>query len=204
MKGCLFILVMFLSIAAIGQSRTVSIRNCKFTFKTVFKDNDSGDPIEQLALYRNERKLLTHTVSESVVDCNSESIELGAFDYTDSTITFYSYWATSGYVIAPFGVRKQIYAVDKKGNLRLGQAALYIETSRRGWPENKGIKYLFVAPKNNHERAQLNDYIKAVERAYNGNFVSGAAKVLLFKEVKYRLKRQIQSATKTWKWDTRM
>ncbi len=189
-----------MTVSTFAQTKTVSIRNYKFIFKTVLIENENGYPIKQVELYRNSSKLLTHIISKSEVDCNSESIELGSFEITDSKVLFYSFWSRTGDApVSPFGVRKQIYSVDKNGNFSLTKSALYIETSRQDWTENKGINYLFLTPKNDYEKLQLKEYIKEVEQTYNGTFVIGITKNLLLREVKKKLKSQIHVATKNWK-----
>lgn len=199
MKRSLFILLTFLALTTFAQTKTINIRNYTFDFKTIFIDNEKGDSISQVELYQHNSKLLTHTLSQSEIDCNSESIELGTFETIGTTIIFYSYWASAGDApVSPFGVRKQIYTVGKNGNLTLTKSELYIETSRQGLAENPGVNYLFLTPKNSIEKKQLKEYIKEVEQIYNGKFVLGATKNLLFKEVREKLKRQIQTATKYW------
>ena len=142
-----------MTLTALGQTKTVSIRDNKFIFKTFLVDNENGDSIKQVELFRTNSKLLTHIILKSEGDCNSESIELGTFETTDTTIIFYSYWTRAGDApVSPFGVRKQIYSVDRNGKLNLTKAELYIETSREGWTVNKGINYLFSIPKNNNEK----------------------------------------------------
>ncbi len=200
MKRDLYIILTLLTVTTFGQTKTVNIRDNKFIFKTFLVDNENGDSTKQVELYRNSSKLLTHIISKFEGDCNSESIELGTFETTDTTVIFYSYWTRAGDApVSPFGVRKQIYSVDKKGNLNLTKAELYLETSRQGWLENNGIKYLFSIPKNDKEKKQLKVYLNETEQTYNGKFVFGPTKHLLFKEVRAKLKRQIQIATKDWK-----
>ena len=45
----------------------------------------------------------------------------------------------------------------------------------------------------------MKEYISEVEQTYNGKFVFGTTRNLLFTEVRTKLKRQIQVATKGWK-----
>ena len=146
------------------------------------------------------KKLLTHTLSLEEGDCNSQSVALGTYETGSSALTFYSYWARAGDApVSPYGVRKQVYRVDKAGNLYLQKGELYIETSRPGWWENRGIKYLFEAPQNDSERTALAQYISEAEKNYGGRFVLGKAKDRLFTEVRSKLKGPIQRATGTWK-----
>lgn len=193
MKTSFLFILTFLAFTAFGQSRTVSVRDSGFIIKVILLDNENGDPIKQVELYRDNSKMLTHTISKSESDCNSESIELGTFETTDKTVVLYSYWTKAGDApVSPNGVRKQIYSVDKNGKLNLTKAELYIET----WTENAGMDYLFSTPRDDDEKRQLKEYITAVEQAYNGTFIFGTARSSLLTEVRVKLRRQIQAATK--------
>ena len=200
MKNKLVIILSFLTFIAYGQKKNITVNNYQFTFKTVTEYNENGDSIKKIEVFRDKTKLLTHIINEVSGDCNSELIELGSYDTSDSTITFYSYWNRAGDApVSPYGVRKQIYMVDETGKLLLTKSEIYIETSRQGWKENKGIELLFSSPKNDLEKKELKGYIAEVEKGYNAKFVFGATKDMLFKEVKTNLNNPIQKATKKWK-----
>lgn len=176
-----------------SQNKTVTINNHQFIFKNVLINNDSGNPTKQIEIYRNKKKLLTHTISEIWGDCNSESVELGRFEINNNTIIFYTYWAKAGDApTSPYGVRKQVYTIDSFGNLMFLKGKIYVETFQT-------TEFLFSTPKNEVEKNELQQYIAEVEKEYKAKFVSGKAKQLLFTEVKGKLKTKIQSATKNWK-----
>ncbi len=200
MKHNLLIIFSLLTLISYGQNKSITINNFQFTFKTIVEKNEDGDSIKKVEVFRDKTKLLSHTINEINGDCNSEAVELGNYDSTDSTIVFYSYWARAGDApVSPYGVRKQLYKVNQTGKLFLAKSEIYIETSRQGWEDNKGIEFLFSPPKNDLEKKELKDYINEVEKNYTAKFVLGTDKDLLFEEVKTKLKKQIQKATKNWK-----
>ena len=200
MKKNLAILLTLFTLTTFGQTKSVSIRDTKFTFKTYFIDNENGDSIKQLDIYRDKTKLLTHTISKSEGDCNSEAIELGSYEIQDTTIIFYSYWTRAGDApVSPYGVRIQVYNISTLGALTKGKSEIYIETSRQGWSGNKGINYLFNQPKTEKEKTELNEYIAEVEKEFSAKFVYDETKNKLLKKVKTKLQRQIQEKTKDWK-----
>jgi len=200
MKNKLVIILTLLTFIAYGQNKNVTINNYQFTFKTISENNEDGDSIKKIEVFRDKTKLLSHTIYEISGDHNSEAVELGSYNTSDSTITFYSYWNRAGDApVSPYGVRKQIYTVDRNGKLILIDSEIYIETSRQGWKENKGIEFLFSAPQNDFDKKELKDYISSAEKDYDAKFVFGTTKELLFKEVKTKLKSQIEKATKNWK-----
>jgi hypothetical protein len=200
MKKYFFIILTILASVSFGQTKKVEIGNFKFSFKTKFINNKSGDSIKQIEIYRDNAKLITHIISEYDGDCNSESIELGDYEVTDTTLILFSYWTRAGDApVSPFGVRKQIYQVDKSGKFNLIKSELYIETSRKGWKENKGIEYLYSTPINANQKKLLKEYIEEVEKKYNAKFVFGNYRTSLLSLVRTKLKKQILSKTKHWK-----
>ena len=199
MRNTLLLLILLPVFASAQSAKTLTVGGFSFTFKTTGLPAESGET-EQVEVWRGNQKLLTHILSLEEGDCNSESVELGTYETGPSTITFYSYWAHAGDApVAPYGVRKQIYQVDEKGNLLLQSGQLYIETGRPGWPETRGVAFLLQAPKNDSERTVLAQYIKQTEASYGGRFVFGKEKEHLFTEVCSKLKGPIKRATGNWK-----
>ncbi len=198
----LFLLILFCCtiITTYAQEKIIHIGTHPFIIKNISSYNENGDSTRQVELYRGQTKLLTHTISKAEGDCNSEAIELGTYALTDSTITFYSYWATAGDApVDPFGARKQVYQVTANGNLSFKQGSIYLETSRKGWHGDNGIQFLFAPPKNDIEKEQLQQYTTQVEELYKASFVIGDRKDNLLKEVKAKLKTAIAVQTKGWK-----
>lgn len=200
MKNTLLIFFILFQTTAFAQTKVVLINGNKLTFKTYLLENESGDSIKSIDIFRDNTKLLSHTILKAEGDHNSESIEVGSYEIKDTTIIFYSYWSRAGDApVSPYGVRKQIYSVNKKGFLNLNNSQIYIETSRPGWAENKGIEYLFTKPKNELEVIELNKYKADVEKEYNSKFVPEKDRTLLIKEVKFKLRMQIKKSTMHWK-----
>ena len=197
----LAILFTVLCINVFGQTKTVIINNNNFFFKTTnTKDDNAGGYIKQLDIYKNKIKVLSYTLLKTEGDCNSQSVELGNYEIVDSTIIFYTYWAMAGDApVSPYGVRKQTYIITAKGKLHFNNREIYIETSRRGWKENKGIEYLFTKPTNAKHRKQLKKYVSIVEKEYKATFTFGLAKTALVKAVKFKLKKEIEQNTYHWK-----
>ncbi len=199
MRILFFIVVTLITNQCFGQSKTETINGQKINFNINFIKNENGDSIKQLSISNNNLKLLTHTLSQSEGDCNSEAIEVGSYSSTDSSIILYSYWDRRGDApLAAVGARKQVYSVNKKGKLELSTSALYIETAKAGWAQNKGMKYLNTAAETAAEKKELKKYISDAEREYNATFVFGKAKTALLQEVGKKLKRQILIARKGW------
>lgn len=192
-------LILFTNLS-LAQSEEKIINETKFTVKTISRnDTEQTDYIE---LYRNNKKLLSHTLYDSDGDCSSETIELGGYDIKQDTLIFYSYWASGDRMnkyIYPYGFRKQIYNVADNGVLNLVQSQLYIETYIEDWKTHKGMKYLLSEPKTENEKALLKDYVSKVEKIYAADVVFGKEKDTLEIEVREKLKDEIYAATSYWK-----
>ncbi len=143
---------------------------------------------------------MTHTIFVAAGDHDSESIEIGSSETTDSSITFYSYWNRAGDAPAePYGVRKKVYIVSVKGQFILSSSQIYIEATKRGKFEHKGMEYLFIKAKTPAQQKLLNSYLSETEKTYNGKFVLGESSKNLLQEVKQKLQKQIKEHTAHWK-----
>lgn len=194
-----FLFVCFYLLAAVsfGQNNSTAIGSKTFEFKKVLVENENGDSAEQVEIYNNGLKVLSHTISLIEGDCNSESVQLGSYEIQNNTLILYSYWTRTGDAPAsPYGFRKQLYSVNEKGQLLLVKGIIYIEMTRKGWHENKGMDFLFKKPATKEQRQQLRDYIAKVETAYQSTFVKGANKDALIKEVSYKLRKGIAASAK--------
>jgi|GEM_PF-789025 len=191
MKGSILILTLGLSISiGFSQVDTIRINGHDFLFKLISINDTDGLEKNALHLYRvdkkgNEKFLLSHTLDYAVGDCNSMSVEMGDFKILDSTLTFYTFWCRQGDApVSPWGARIQKYKVTENGIVKKASSRLYIESSKEGWHENEGIKYLYKGAKNEKEQEALMKYIKDTEEEYNAKFVFGKESDQLLIEVK--------------------
>ena len=154
MKLETFIILIFTTISTFGygQTKEIEINGTLFSFKQVELDTLESVENKIVELYRNEKKLLTHTVFKEEGDCSSIHIQLGNYKVEGNKIIFYSYWAATDRMpgsILPFGYREQIYSIDSLGILKLTEAKIYIENyvtsenkkflEENGW-KHKGLK----------------------------------------------------------------
>ncbi len=206
------IIFIFLTIPTFvfGQNKEVEINGGKFLFKLVKLDTLESADNEIVELYRNGKKLLTHTISEEIGDCSSIHIQLGSYNVEGNYIIFYSYWAATDRMpgsILPFGYRAQKYFVDSSGKLKLSNAKIYIENyvatenknylEENGW-KHKGLKFLTEQPKNEYEEKLLEDYIQNIQKEYNADFVLNREKDELEKRVRNNLAEEIKMRTENW------
>ena len=198
MKTYLSILFLAASLLTFSQTKTIQLNNHSFKLVKEKITNDDGPEIEIVNLYReNSLKLLSHVLNEFSGDCNSESLELGNYTVTNSTITFYSFWCTTGDApVSPYGARIQVYKVDKNGKVKLNSSQVYIESGRRGWIP--GLEFLYKKPRTKKEKKVFKNYINKIESSYNAKFVFGKISEKLIKKVKLQLHKKIETATKHW------
>ena len=212
MKLKTFFILIFTTIStfSFGQTKEIEINGTLFSFKQVESDTLESAENKIVELYRNHKKLLTHTLFEEEGDCSSIHIQIGNYKILGNNIIFYSYWAGTermGDLMIPFGFREQIFSVDSLGILKLTEAKIYMENyvapenkqflEENGW-KHKGLKYLSVKPDNEFEQKLLNDYIQNIEKEYNADFVLNVAKDHLEKSVRKFLKAKINEYTKNW------
>ncbi len=212
MKLETLIILIFITFSTfvLGQTVKIEINRTFFSFKQVKLDTIESAENEILELYRNDKKLLTHTLFKEDGDCSSIHIQLGNYKVEGNKIIFYSYWAATDRMpgsILPFGFREQIYSVDSLGTLKLTESKIYIENyttsgtpnflEENGW-RHKGLKHLTEHPKNDYEQRLLNDYILNIEKEYNAEFVLNEEKNVLEKKVRESLKEKIEKYTGNW------
>ena len=192
----IFILFFFLISITNAQSKKINrgilkVNNCAFDYSIIRNGyfynkethkTDSTDLETNLLLFRNGKKILTHIIRQNFVDCNSQTIELGDYEFCDSSITFYSYWAWQGGCCSGlFGARIQEFKVLNNGQLKLSNSKIYLQKQ-----------------KNNIENMSLTDrqkYISKIEKEYYANFVIGDQADKLIQIVKSKLANQIQIET---------
>ena len=93
-------------------------------------DSSEEESSKFLTIYRDKKKILTHTIFKTDGDCSSINIELGNYKINGNQIIFYTYWAAAdrqNIALFPFGFRKQIFVTDEKGKLTKLDAKIFIE-----------------------------------------------------------------------------
>ena len=190
--------LLLFSFLAFSQVETIVLNNYSFELKKDKISNEDGEDIKIINLYRNgSSKLLSHILKESIGDCNSESLEIGDYTVTGSTITFYSFWCTRGDApVSPYGARIQVYKADNNGQMILDSSQVYIEAGSAGWIP--GLEFLFKKPTTNKEKEEFKTYIDEIESSYDATFVFGDDANELIKKVKEQLHKEITSTTKDW------
>ena len=175
-------------------------------------NNEEGSKI--LNIYRNEIKILSHTILKKEGDCSSINVELGNYKLIGNKIIFYSYWAATdrqNISLFPFGFSKQTYQIEESGKVTKLNSEIFIEDNVEMeigkeifykkhviW-RHKGIKFIYKKPTNNFEIKAKEDYIKSIEKMYKAKFVFGKEKKALEKEVRTNLKNEIVMHTGDWK-----
>ncbi len=164
-------------------------------FELVYNNHNDSIQRNVIELYRGQDKILTHTTYHAEGDCSSENLELGTYDIKDNQIIFYSYWASGdrmGKNTFPFGLRKQIYTVDKRGVVSLAQAQIYMVTGKQ-------VQELLTQQSlSADEQKHLKDYIRRIEKDYSATFVTGKERKILEQDVRFTLKEAIEENTKDW------
>ncbi|MFK5976217.1 MAG: hypothetical protein QM493_06890 [Sulfurovum sp.] len=151
---------------------------------------------EFLKIYREERNdnlifLLRLTLEDATGKCSNKSVEDGSYEINGKVITLYSYWDRVGRAYnSPYGARITRYEVQKSGKLKKLSSRVYIETQRKNYDPESGIKYLAEEPKTVEEKELLREYIEDVERRYEGTFVYKEEAKDLLKEVRKALERK--------------
>jgi hypothetical protein len=201
MKPFLFLLfpLMFLHASATVEHRTLNGQD----FTLITEDYDVYDSKGKVVkFYRDELNndltyLFPVTLTDKTGTCGARSLTRGAYEIKGKTITLYTFWDRQGRVYdTPYGARIQKYEVTKRGDLKLIGSKLYVETARKSFDPESGMRFLFTKPKNDKEKAALEAYVKDAERQYKGVFVFGDDAKALIQEVKAALDRKMKN---TWK-----
>ena len=202
-----FVLVLMM-FGTVAQAKTININQHDFEIKNTQGESEEGFEQDNFELYRDAKKLLTHTQRLSTGDCSILTIEVGDYDIKGNQLIFYTYWAASdrqGLWAYPYGVRKQIYTVNAKGRVDLTTAVIYVEDyNSEGDPqeidaEKEYLQFLHTAPKDQQQRQALDHYIQSVQTHSKARFVNGKERAQLIQEVEGRLASQIKIETNGWK-----
>jgi hypothetical protein len=85
----------------------------------------------------------------------------------------------------------EVYEVDKYGQFSKISSKIYMESTRKNYDPDSGMKYLFKAPSNTKEKALLSEYIKEIEKKYQATFVYADEAKSLILEVQTALKKSM-------------
>ena len=198
MKKILILLGLSLSSLFATQFKHITIDNQDFSI--IIESYDIYDSKgEVLRLYREERNYdLTFIFSLILKDrtgtCSDKSIEDGHYEINGTTITLYSHWDRRGKAYdAPYGARIQVYEMLPNHEVVRKSSKLYIETARKNYNKNSGMKYLFKEAQTEEEKKALKSYISSVERDYKGTFIYGNEAKKLIKEVEDAMTRKMRA-----------
>jgi len=191
----IFTLLWLFSFWLFAGSQDITINNHHFTIVTEKYDLYASKG-EVMRFYRDihDKKPLFHLIlNDATGGCSSRSLEDGAYEIEGDKIKLYSFFHRQGDAYSePYGAKIVEYKVLNSGELKKISSKVYIETAQRGYENNRGMKYLFQAPKTEQEKRELLDYIKQVEEEHLSTFLLGEEGKFLIKEVKEALKRKVK------------
>lgn len=159
---------------------------------------------EVMKLYKEESNhdltfVLRLTLEDHTGTCSDKSIQKGAYEINGTEIVLYSSWHRKGKMYdAPYGARISHYEMLDNHTFVQKSSHIYIESARKNYDEESGMKYLFTPPETDEQKEELRAYIKEVEREYKGTFVYDNEAEALKEEVKKALKRKM---TRNWERD---
>lgn len=184
---------------ATAELEHVTLGNQDFTLVTEsYEIYDSKG--EVMKFYKEERNndltfVLSLILNDKTGTCADKSMQEGAYEINGTTITLYSFWDRKGKVYdSPYGARIQQYEMLPNHTVVLRSSKVYIETARKSYDQESGMKFLFSPPKTASEKEALHTYINAVEKEYKGVFVFGEEAKMLLDEVHEALRRKMKSA----------
>lgn len=158
---------------------------------------------EVMKLYKEERNndlifVLSLILKDSTGTCADKSMQTGSYEINGTYITLYSFWDRKGKAYdSPYGARIQRYEMLPNHTVVLKSSKVYIETTRRSYDEESGMKYLFTPPKNDSEKEAFQAYVKSVEREYKGVFVYDSEAKKLIEEVHEAFRRKMKAEWKS-------
>ncbi len=175
MRIYLLLLLFIVPLFSFASNKEVTIHQRHFVFKEKAYDL-YGDKGITLTIYKNavkkQNEILSFILENKSGPCSSKSIQEGYYEIKDDKIMFYSHWERRGKAYdSPIGNRIQIYQVKKDGTFKKISSKLYIERERKNYDKGSGMKYLFTPPRTVKQKASFKQYIKKVEKIFEGDFV---------------------------------
>lgn len=198
MKLLLVLLFFNTLLFSAGKIEHVTIGNQDFSITTEsYKIYDSKG--EVLRFYKEERNndltfIFSLILEDSTGTCADKSMQSGYYEINGTNIMLYSFWDRKGKSYdSPYGARIQHYQMLPNHTVVLKSSRVYIETSRKNYDQDSGMKYLFRTPKSSSEKVAFEKYVKSVEREYKGTFVFDDEAKRLMEEVLQALSRKMKS-----------
>ncbi len=186
------------------ESRVIA-RN-KINFYQLAREDENESPfILSIRDAATDKELHRHILEEVATDCNSISVELGAYNVIGKQITFYSYWAYAGDTPASvYGFRKQIYEFNKENAVVLNKGLISISPAGSGYGGAELISTqiaLDVKDPTDEQRKILIKGLADIKSNYQADLIPRAQLAPLEKEVRAILKDQIALHTEGWDQD---
>jgi len=198
MKLFLVMLLTSTTLFATAELEHVTIGNQDFSIVTESYDiYDSKG--EVMKFYKEERSndlsfVLSLIIRDRTGTCSDQSIQDGSYEINGTKITLYSFWDRKGKAYdSPYGARIQRYEMLPDHTVVLKSSKLYIETDRKSYDTENGMKYLFSKPKDDNEKEAFQDYVKSVEKEYKGVFVYDNEAKNLIEEVHKSFRRKMKT-----------
>lgn len=198
MKAILVLSILSSILFASAKLEHVTIGNQDFSIVTEsYKIYDSKG--EVMKFYKEERNnnlsfIFSLILEDATGTCADKSMQTGYYEINGTNIMLYTFWDRKGKAYdSPYGSRIQYYKMLPNHSVVLKSSKIYIETVRRNYDEESGMKYLFTPPRTKSEIEAFEKYIKSVEREYKGVFVFGEEAERLQKEVQEALSRKMKS-----------
>ena len=198
MKLFLVMLLTSTTLFAIAELEHVTIGNQDFSIVTESYDiYDSKG--EVMKFYKEERSndlsfVLSLIIRDRTGTCSDQSIQDGSYEINGTKITLYSFWDRKGKAYdSPYGARIQRYEMLPDHTVVLKSSKVYIETNRKGYDTESGMKYLFSKPQKDNEKEAFHDYVKSVEKEYKGDFVHDNEAKNLIEEVHKSFRRKMKT-----------
>ncbi|WP_373028805.1 hypothetical protein [Sulfurovum sp.] len=201
MKLFLLILLTLTTLFATAELEHITIGNQDFSIVTEsYEIYDSKG--EVMKLYKEERNndlifVLSLILKDSTGTCADKSMQTGTYEINGTHITLYSFWDRKGKAYdSPYGARIQRYEMLPDHTVVLKSSKVYIETARKSYDTESGMKYLFTTHNTKSEIEALQAYVKSVEREYKADFVYDNEAKKLMEEVHEAFRRKMKAEWK--------
>ena len=198
MKIFLFFLILISTLLSSAKLEHIAIGNQDFSVVTESYDiYDSKG--EVMKLYKEERNndltfVLSLILKDKTGTCANKSMQEGAYEINGTNITLYSFWDRKGKVYdSPYGARIQQYEMLPNHTVVLKSSKVYIETARKSYDSQSGMKYLFTPPKTDIQKEALQTYVRSVEKEYKGVFVYDHEAKKLIEKVDASFRRRMKA-----------